>query len=278
MGLRCARLLLLSTVWFSLAQADTESRSKYTTRFYFDQKALVNSRVGPGGLAYVPKQVLAGAEVPVVVFFHGLNAEGKAFPSFDESEHDVRMLAQSLIDRGETEPFVVLAPTHTRDATGAASLFHDFQLDSFVQSAQDVLGNRALLNRKRVILLGHSAGGCNPKSGMLGEYPDIYGIVAADTCLNSETTARLMQRANTVNVRIYAEASWQRPFDSVERLCRAHEHCAFRLLTLGGKNPHRAMVRQSMDDALPRLLAARKPASESGSMTMTGGEGLEGAP
>lgn len=254
--MKWAQRVFAAAVAIAMLSAPAHAQSLKRVPFYFDQKAYVYSRLGPGGLAFVPADAVTVSgdpqTLPVVVYFHGLNTEGKSHPSFDGQENDPSVIAQALMGgEHKVAPFVLLAPTHARDAGGTEAMFHDFNLDAFLQSAQDNLP--VLLDRKRVVLVGHSGGGCSTRGGALGDYPHVLGVVLADTCINAKTNQRVRALATQSRVFAYADTHWQRPFADMRAVCTG-ENCSFSLQTIEGSDPHRTVLRVALTDALPQLL------------------------
>ncbi|NOU30358.1 MAG: alpha/beta fold hydrolase [Polyangiaceae bacterium] len=224
--------------------------------YRFDQKRYVYSRQAAGSLAYVPSNVEAGATVPVVVFFHGLNPDEKLHPELDGSAFDLRRLVDALVREGKVAPFVLAAPTHSRLATGTRAMWHDFDLDRFLTTTQAAIGARATLDRSRVVLVGHSGGGCNPDAGILAPNVAVHSILAVDTCLDTDVSQRLLSLAQRTDVRFYYQRGWRRPFDAFEDACRGAAHCGAQEIGDLGTNPHREILGEALRVALPKVLPA----------------------
>lgn len=224
--------------------------------FRFDQKRYVYSRQAAGSLAYVPANVDAGATVPVVVFFHGLNPDEKLHPELDGSAFDLRRAVDALVRDGKVAPFVLAAPTHSRLATGTRAMWHDFDLDRFLTTTQEALGTRARIDRSRVVLVGHSGGGCNPAAGILAPNVAVHSILAVDTCLDTEVSQRLLSLAQRTEVRFFYQRGWKRPFEAFEEGCREAAHCSAQEIGDLGTNPHREILTEALRVALPKVLPA----------------------
>lgn len=248
-------MLLLGPSRAAHAQESASLEGESVT-YRFDQKRYVYSRQAAGSLAYVPSNVDAGATVPVVVFFHGLNPDEKLHPELDGSAFDLRRVVDALVRDGKTAPFVLAAPTHSRLATGTRAMWHDFDLDRFLAATQAAVGTRATIDRSRVVLVGHSGGGCNPSAGMLAPNVTVQAILAVDTCLDTEVSQRLLTLAQRTDVRFFYQRGWRRPFEAFEESCRDAEHCSAQEIGDLGANPHREILAEALRAALPKVLPA----------------------
>ena len=141
-----------------------------TIAFPYEQRRLLHSRNGSGGLAYVTSGELErGAALPVVVFLHGMNADEQMHPWFSSPSGDLRAVVEPLVASGSVAPFILAAPTQTRFATGATVMWPRFDLADFLDATDRALDGLAHVDRGRVIVVGHSAAGCNVEGGILGE-------------------------------------------------------------------------------------------------------------
>lgn len=235
--------------------APEAARSEGLTRtFPYRQRRYLFSRDGRGGLAYVTSGARHGEVLPVVVFLHGMNPDGHVHPWLGATHRDLRGVVEPLVKAGRVAPFVLAAPTHTRYATGATVMWPGFDLGDFLDATQAALGDVATLDRARVVLVGHSAAGCNPRGGLftdrLGK-TDPVAIVAVDTCLDDDLVERFSALASRTRVHALWQRGWSRPFHELQSRCPT---CSVRELTVPGGAPHEDILPMALDDVLPTLL------------------------
>lgn len=236
--------------------------SGVTVAFPYDQRRLLFSRHGNGALAYVPAQAPRGGRLPLVVFLHGMNAEGHMHPWFGPPFGDLRKVVDPLIANGSVTPFVLAAPTHIRHATAARVMWPDFDLDDFVTKTDAAVSDLVEIDRSQVLVVGHSGAGCNPAGGILGDgvasaHP--LAIFAVDTCVDERVLGSFAPLAEQTRLRFYWQSGWRRP---VSELARACEHCELdEIVELPGKpNPHLTILPVVMRRLLSEFLPARPPA------------------
>jgi pimeloyl-ACP methyl ester carboxylesterase len=253
----------------TLQPVSREMHTGATITYTYQQKRYVYSRQGPGSLVYVPRALsIAPSEtpVPIVVFLHGLNPEERLHPEFDHSALDPRRVVDELIAAGSTAAFLLAAPTHARIATGIRSMWHDFELDAFLTETQRALGSSLRIDRTRVILAGHSGGGCNPSAGLLGEYSGVLARLAIDTCLDGITMPRLTALSSQAPLHFFYQTQWERPFAEFAQVCQRGLGCEMHPVEGLRTNPHREIIGAALRSILPVLLpkplrqsAARAP-------------------
>lgn len=233
-----------------------------TTTFKYKQRKLLFSRNGAGGLAYVPAGADRSRPLPIVVFLHGLNAEEQMHPWLNGHEGDLRSLADQLIGSGAVESFVLAAPTHTRYATGIKSMWPDFDLADFVGETSRALRGDVQVDTSRVILIGHSAAGCNVAGGILGpkaRMPGLLANVVVDTCMKPEIEAALAAQTETTQLRVFWQPNWERSFDELRASCDAHPRaCRVEEIDAPGKVPHNTILPLAFTRALTEFLPAQK--------------------
>lgn len=245
-----AALLVAFALVGDHARADGDARRTIT--FPYRQKKLLYSRNGPGGLAYVTPGASRGATLPVVVFLHGLNPDAQVHMWFGPPHGDLRGTVDALVASGQVAPFVLAAPTHTRFATGARVMWPDFDLADFLDATQAALGESARLDRARVIVVGHSAAGCNPAGGILSKsIARAKAVLAVDTCVDEPTAGALASLAKETSVRFYWQPRWQRPVEELADACPA---CKFERVPDLGPLGHDAILPATLRRALPELL------------------------
>ncbi len=245
--------------------------SELTATFPFHDAELLDPGQTQGGLVFVPASVDPRRRAPLVVFLHGVNDARALHLHLRDGDDDLRVLARSLSGT-TTEPFIVAAPSHVRGADAAELLFPRFDLDELVDASERALGDRARIDRDRVVVVGHSGGGCNPTGGMIrvalgdangGVRPFAY--VASDTCLGSYVADALDHAAKTAKVRVFWQTwMWPRSSEAFKRsFCdRADTGRDVRcdVLPLTGADAHERSLVVGLGRALPELLAAPKSA------------------
>lgn len=254
------------------APAEAEGRieeasepSGLTVAFPYDQGRLLASHHGSGALAYVPAKTPRGSRVPLVVFLHGMNAEGHMHPWFGPPFGDLRKVVDPLVASGAVTPFVLAAPTHIRHANAARRMWPDFDLDDFIDKTEAALTDRVQLDRAQVLVVGHSGAGCNPTGGILGSgvvNARPLAIFAVDTCVDERVLASFAPLAEQTRLRFYWQSGWRRP---VSELARACEHCELdEIADLPARpNPHLGILPIVLRRLLAEFLPARPPSPAS---------------
>ena len=253
-SLRSALAILISAA--GLLVGSDAAAGGTTTTFPYRQKTLLYSRNPAGALAHVTSGAAHGASLPVVVFLHGMNRDGIVHPWFGSPHGDLRAVVEPLVRAGRVVPFILAAPTHTRNATGARWMWPDFDLADFLDATDAALAGSARVDRSRVVLVGHSGAGCNPSGGLLGDgvlraHP--FAVVAIDTCIDDDVTPRLAALAESAKLRFYWHRSWRRPVGDLAAACAT---CTIEeVVDLPPRSiPHVAMVPAVLVRALPELL------------------------
>lgn len=227
-----------------------------TITFPYEQRRLLHSRNGNGGLAYVTSgEVERGASLPVVVFLHGMNADGQMHPWFNSPYGDLRTVVEPLVSSGSVAPFILAAPTQTRFATGATVMWPRFDLGDFLDATERALDGLAHVDRERVIVVGHSAAGCNVEGGILGDgvrATKAMAILAIDTCVDDRVIPELAATAASTRVQFYWQKAWARPIEALSSTC---ESCSIEEVELTpARTAHSAIVPEALRRALPELL------------------------
>jgi hypothetical protein len=220
-----------------------------------------------GGAAVVPEPATAEAPLPVVVFLHGTNSTSEPHLWLGGGGKDLRPLVKRLIDSGQVEPFVLAAPSHTRNAGLAATVWQGFDLNAFVDDVVSATQGQVNIDRSRVVLAGHSGAGCNPKGGLAADYwsaglPLPLALVSIDPCLDRKMGGAFARRPTEVPLLLWWQpAIWIRqpskfeaalaqgkPEQRVDRL---------RELPPTGPNPHEAILPVALESAVRELFGPR---------------------
>ena len=154
-----------------------------TVQFPYEDKERLYPYQHDGGIAYV-----AGApgttKVPLVVFLHGNNTQVQTH-MWMAGVQDLRPLASKLA--ALVGSFVLSAPSQTKDAQNAATLWNDLDIDDFVSKTATAIGD-VQIDRDRVYVIAHSGAGCNITGGITRvAHARVRAVMALDTCLDEET-------------------------------------------------------------------------------------------
>ncbi|CAN5261751.1 hypothetical protein BH09MYX1_BH09MYX1_17740 [soil metagenome] len=240
-----------------------------TTRtFAFHDTELLNPGQSEGGIAFVPGEIEARASAPLVVFLHGVNDPRALHLGLRKGDDAMIRLTRELARSGTR--FIVAAPSHTRGANAAELLFPGFDLDELVSATESALGDRVRVDRSRVIVVGHSGGGCNPTGGLIraalvpGSVQP-FAFVAADTCLGAYVGDALESAAAHAKVRVFWQTwMWPRASDAFQRsFCDPSVASArdvrCEVLALTGADAHDQVLGVGLRRVLPELLNHSAP-------------------
>ena len=253
--------IVLSTLLFA-----SPSRAGKSFDFAFHDEELLFSGQHRGGRAYVPKQVNADEPVPLVVFLHGVNRNNQIHMWLGQGPDDLRARLDGWIKRGDLPPVVLAAPSQTRLATWAGTLWTGIELEEFVLAAERSVAGRARISHDHVIVAGHSGAGCNASGGLLKIAADRgniqpIGIVALDTCLDAEVGRALAQASDATRIAAYWQSvMWSRKvvdFAVGFGLVRQEYPPGsdwFEHVNPKGRRPHDALVAPSLLQAVSVLL------------------------
>jgi len=265
---------LLASLIFALPLSSARADGNVPRRaervvFPFDDARYLRGGQENGGMVFVPPLDGEDADdaLPLVVFLHGVNPSSALHPWLGGAvTTDLTKLASAMIDAGRTRPFLLAAPTESRDAMAGRRMWQSFDLDAFVDAVDASLAGKANVARDRVIVLGHSGAGCNPDGGLLkiATHPGAIvpaALVAIDTCLDEESGDALGSAPAGTQVFVrWQRALWSRPVDRFVDAFDAAAHASGRAeldmregLASGG-NPHEEIVPESLTELLPALL------------------------
>jgi hypothetical protein len=217
------------------------------------------TRLYPGqrdaGAAWLPDGPLAGA-LPVVVILHGLNYGSALRPWMGDGAIDLRPILEGAVRSGSLPPLVLAAPTQTRDAVRAKTLWTNFDLGAFLDDVDRAL-EPVLARRDQVVVVGHSGAGCNPVGGLATAAASSVAplaLVAVDPCLDEESAVAFAQIPPSVPVFVrWQSLQWPRDVSAFERAFDAAAPAArfatfdfVRVDAVPGADPHR--------DVLPLVL------------------------
>jgi len=209
---------------------------------------------------------------PMVVFIHGTNAALIKYRWMGGGpEGDLRRVLSELMDSGQIEPVILAGPSAILPSVvaNARNIWPSFDLDLFVRLASEKLHGRATVDRRRIIVVAHSGGGCNPNGGIATALQGTLVPMAAlsvDSCMDTDLAALLARaRPETRIVVTWQTQGWAtRPFEAfVKAFHHEVELAAFaegvqRELdeaTVLEPMPHDAILPLALRKWLPRLLS-----------------------
>jgi hypothetical protein len=216
-----------------------------------------------GGAAVLPSKSNPGEALPLVVFLHGTNPLSEPHMWLGGGGKDLRPLVKRLIDSGQVMPFVLAAPSQTKNAGLAATVWRGFDLNAFVDDVVRATDGQVTIDRTRVVLAGHSGAGCNPSGGLAADFwsagvPLPLALVSIDPCLDRKMGGAFARRPTEVPLLLWWQpAIWARhpaKFQAAlnhdkpeERIDRVRE------LPPMGANPHEAILPVAFEIALREL-------------------------
>ena len=230
-----------------------------TIRFDYASARLLRDGEASEARVHVTRGVPKGATAPLIVVLHGLNTVPLRGMWFDQPA-DLAALVDRLVDDGQIAPLLLAAPSQTKDAEHAKTLWVGMEIGAFADAVESALGGRAKIDRARIVLAGHSGAGCNPEGGLMtalrAKTPGVPRVVLGiDTCMDDEALGGYLGGRSDIVLRVAYERAWPRPF---QRFCRG-------LLEADGGPADRACVRYDElgasphDDILSAALAELLP-------------------
>lgn len=248
----------------------------------FDYHALRDTRrheESYTGRLYLPQAALPSAKkpLPVLVFLHGLNGSGTRFPLMGGRTHpdepDLRETIEKMVEEKKIPPLLLGAPSTVLSAQVARGMWPGFDLDRFLANSARALQGQATMDLNSVIVVGHSAAGCNPTGGL---YSAIHGTslhlkaaFAVDTCLFPDDAPLLARTPKeTALVVTWQPFSWARPIDAFQEAftqqpTRKGALDLFReLRPANTPQAHNMMLPLTVEQLLPSFLAPPGAAAE----------------
>jgi hypothetical protein len=184
--------------------------------FPFRDAELLNADERDGGYLLAPARK-SGA-MPLVVFLHGLNWGPKKhlWVTPDARTPNLALEVQRLIALGTTRPFLFAAPSQTKNATSARTLWNGFDLDELVGAVEHAAPAGVKVDRASIVVMGHSGAGCNPQGGLqrVAAGPRLtapVALLAVDTCMDEQTADAFGAFRGLVWVH-FQRADWPRPY------------------------------------------------------------------
>src|SRR4051812_5230919 len=216
-----------------------------------------------GGAAVLPDGTSPDAPLPLVVFLHGTNPTSEPHMWLGGSGRDLRPLVKRLIDSGQVEPFVLAAPSQTKNAGLAATVWQGFDLNGFVDDVVQATNGQVNIDRTRVVLAGHSGAGCNPQGGLAADFwsagvPLPLALVSIDPCLDRKMGGAFARRPTEVPLLLWWQpAIWVRhpaKFEPALAVDKPDQRIdRLRELPPMGANPHEAILPVAFESAMREL-------------------------
>jgi hypothetical protein len=259
-----------------------------TYDFAYDGKDVGHPERAWLGRAFVHKKAAADPSkaLPLLVFVHGINSEQIKYRWMGGgNEGDVRRIVSELIESGAVPPMLVAGPSSTvpQNIFVAPTSWMGFDLDHFVEKTAAALKGAATIDKTKIIVAGHSGGGCNVKGGLAtaAKAKNVHTAISIDTCMGLDLATALGQARKSLNVIVTWQAlTWgNRPFKdfrtAFEREVQKSPADAGILRTLDSMTPktggpHDAMVGLTLRKYLPILLPPPKSASPAGQSAPAG--------
>lgn len=274
MVLACLRTLsvlaIAATVTTGAASADAAGRR--VTFPYHDADYLWLGETN-GGIAFVPESLPVVERVPLVVFFHGVNVERVLhFWTGGRGEPDLLEVADHVMTSGASLPFVLAAPSQTRGAMSGRHMWQDFDLDEFVRDLDAAIAPREV-DRDRIILMGHSGGGCNPDGGLMraarGSRIAPWAVLAIDTCMDEEDGTAYADLPESARIIVrWQPDMWPRPVDKFRAAFAmgaeqsGHADLIMQVVPNLGPDAHEAILVDTFTSLLPAVVAGKAIAGD----------------
>lgn len=221
-----------------------------------------------GGAAYVPDGLDTSTPLPLVVFLHGTNTTAETHLWFGGGGKDLRPLVRRLIEGGQVRPFMLAAPSQTKNAGLARKVWQGFDLNRFVDDVVQASAGQVTIDRQRVVLAGHSGAGCNPDGGLAADFwsagaPLPLALISVDPCLDRKMGGAFARRPVEVPLLLWWQpALWTREpakfaaalssDKPAQRVDRVQE------LPPMGRNPHEAILPIALESALRELFGTKE--------------------
>lgn len=252
-----------------------------TVDFTYDGKDVGHTERAWLGRAFVHKKAAADANkaLPLMVFVHGINSELIKYRWMGGgNEGDVRRIVAELIESGQIPPVLVAAPSSVvpQNIVVAPTSWMAFDLDHFVERTAAALKGTATIDKTKIIVAGHSGGGCNVKGGIATaiKAKNVHSALVIDTCMATDLATALAQARKSLNVVVTWQAiTWgKRPLKDFRTIFEREvkktppDEGILRTLdfmTPKEPMPHDAMVPLTLKKYLPMLLPPPKAAAAS---------------
>jgi poly(3-hydroxybutyrate) depolymerase len=205
-------ILFSALVWFVASQA-IAAETRY---FPHADERYLYAHQRNGAAALLPDNAAPGSAVPLVVFLHGTNSSGEPHLWLGGGGRDLRPVASRLMKEQKVRPFVVAGPSQTKGATFARTLWSGFDLDAFVDDVVAATQDSVRIDRRQVIVAGHSGAGCNPTGGVATDFWSAANVrplalASIDPCLDEEMGGAFAKRPAKVPLLVWWQSAiWVR--------------------------------------------------------------------
>lgn len=259
---------IVSALALAIAVADRDGfvTDPREVEFAFEDEARLWPYQRRAGKAFrtrgVPRD---GAAVPLVVIAQGIIWDGRPHHWLTEDPTgpwDARPVLDDLVARGAIPPLVAAVASQTRDGHDPTAL-RDLDLDAFVDALDQALSPAQRVDRRRIVVLGHSAAACD---GVHGAYATLRAktrpraLLLVDGCLATQgaISAATSDGADEI-VYSFQDRVWlERPFaqfrSTFERNARPGH--LLEKIDLDSVNAHLEIVEAVLRRHLPRILGA----------------------
>ncbi|GAC1354590.1 MAG: hypothetical protein NVSMB47_07960 [Polyangiales bacterium] len=268
-------LALAASVLLTLGDPGAQLLAPRETVFPFDdERRLLRGDHGAGKLWRSHRLPTDGAAVPLIVFVHGIVFDGRKHHWLTDDPSgpwDARPILERLVDDGVVAPLVAAVPSQTRDATDPTRLFLDFDFDAFVDAVDAQLAPEQRVDRRRVIVVGHSAAACDPRAAAFAalgaKRVRLRALFAIDGCLSVESAELLATTSGADQVVVaYETWAWERSFDAFVQAWNAARATSLapgshvlEVADFPSENLHLEIVGRTLEKWLPSLLPPAPP-------------------
>jgi hypothetical protein len=193
-----------------------------TIDFTYDAKDVKVSSLAYTGRVFLSQKTgaaaTAGQSLPLIVFMYGLNRDRIPHRWMGGgNEGDVRTIIGDLIDSGRVAPAIVAGPgSIEKEAVGFGSSFPTFDFDKFVALTEASLKGTATIDKRQIIVAGHSGAGCSKDGGIVAAArakTRPHAVISIDTCMSLALAKSLAEAHSSTHVFVtWQAATWDRPF------------------------------------------------------------------
>ncbi|HPB94962.1 MAG TPA: hypothetical protein PKW66_03560, partial [Polyangiaceae bacterium] len=217
------------------------------------------------GRAYIHASMLHQPDqpFPLVVFLHGINKRQVPHPFMGApGMPDLRFCWDRALADHRFFPCVIAAPSSTSACKLPQALWGDFDLDHFLAYTLRATRDQVRIDLSRVVVVGHSGAGCNPRGGLVtamqSTLPLVGGLVV-DVCMDRLDAQPLARARSDMDVVITYQRKWRRDFSEFSALFQEQSQGAQGLrlvqeLPILSAQPHTDILLESLFTWLPRWL------------------------
>ncbi|MBK8253844.1 MAG: hypothetical protein IPK82_14415 [Polyangiaceae bacterium] len=260
-----------------------------TVDYAYDGKDVGHPERAWAGRAFVHTKAAVDPNkaLPLFVFVHGINSEQIKYRWMGGgNEGDVRRIVSDLIDSGQLPPVLVAAPSsvNPQNIMVATTSWMGFDLDHFVEKTAAALKGTATIDKTKIIVAGHSGGGCNVKGGIATAIgaKNVHSALVIDTCMGTDLASHLAKAKKSLNVVVTWQAlTWgKRPLTDFKKVFERDVKAnpadtgilrTLELMTPKEPMPHDAMVPLTLKKYLPMLVPPPKTAVAASTQSTTAG-------